>query len=89
MDKRTYRLRSGAVIYDSVNQDAGKVLTNANCTDELAEYHLLTNKNCRKYFIDLREDIDDFLKSKYPSGIDDKPKVVRRKRVAKSETNEK
>ena len=69
MDERKYKIRAGAVIYDAVNQDAGKVMTNANCTDELAEYHLLTNPNSRKYFVDLPENIDEILAEKYPNGF--------------------
>jgi hypothetical protein len=67
-----YKIRAGALIYDVINKDASKVMTQANITDELAEYHLLTNKLARKYFENLPIDIDTQLAKKYPGGWEDK-----------------
>ena len=44
-----YKLRSGALLRD-INGDSSKMLSNANMTDELAEYHLRTNPKCIKFF---------------------------------------
>jgi hypothetical protein len=51
-----FKVKAGALIYDPVNQDAGKILTAANCTDELALYHIKHNPNCRKFFSVLPDD---------------------------------
>jgi len=53
-----YQVRAGAVLKDVVNYDAGKILTAANVTEELALYHLSTNPNCRKYFTEFPEDVE-------------------------------
>jgi hypothetical protein len=59
MESKQYAIRAGAVINDITTFDAGKVLTAANCTEELALYHLAANPACRKYFSKLPENIDE------------------------------
>jgi hypothetical protein len=61
MEETKFQVKRGAVIYDPVNQDAGKILTFSNCTDELALYHLKHNPGCKKYFAVLPENIDELL----------------------------
>ena len=48
MASSRYKLKAGALL--QAFSDASKVCTNANLTDELAEYHLRINPACRKYF---------------------------------------
>lgn len=62
-EKSKFQVKRGAVLYDPVNQDAGKVLTAANCTDELALYHLKNNPNARKFFSTLPDDVDDLIEN--------------------------
>jgi hypothetical protein len=66
-EKTKFKLRRGVVLYDPVNLDAGKMLTSANCTDELALYHLKFNPNCRKHFHELPDDVEELIKS-YQTG---------------------
>jgi hypothetical protein len=74
MEKKTsqYAVKAGVVINDLINFDAGKVLTAASCTEELALYHLRTNPECRKYFSRLPENIDEVLVQEVPdnNGMD-------------------
>jgi hypothetical protein len=44
-----YRLRAGVILRD-VNGDSSKMMSNANLTDELAQYHLTSNPKCAKFF---------------------------------------
>ncbi|MCL1936818.1 MAG: hypothetical protein FWF52_00275 [Candidatus Azobacteroides sp.] len=60
-EKSKFQLPRGIVLYDPINKDANKILTAANCTDELALYHLKYNPNCRKYFSGLPENIDELI----------------------------
>jgi hypothetical protein len=50
MEKKpcSYRLKPGALL--TAFGDESKTCTNANLTDELAEYHLSTNPGCAKLF---------------------------------------
>jgi type I site-specific restriction-modification system R (restriction) subunit len=57
--KCDFKVKAGAVIEDVTSFDAGKILTAANCTDELALYHIANNPNCKKYFTAIPEDIDE------------------------------
>lgn len=66
--ERKYRIRKGALIYDPINRDASLIMTDNNCTDLLAEYHLLANPDCSKYFVDLHENFESKLKEKYKGG---------------------
>jgi hypothetical protein len=61
MEETKFQVKRGVIIYDPVNQDAGKILTFSNCTDELALYHLKHNPGCKKYFSVLPENIDELL----------------------------
>jgi hypothetical protein len=79
MKETKFRVRAGAVLYDPVNKDAGKILTAANCTDELALYHLLHNPNCRKYFSVLPENLDELLESVNSDGNGKKGRKGRKK----------
>jgi hypothetical protein len=63
MKETKFKVRAGAVLYDPVNKDAGKILTMANCTDELALYHLKHNPNSRKYFSVLPENLEELLEN--------------------------
>jgi hypothetical protein len=63
MKETKFKVKAGAVLYDPVNKDAGKILTMANCTDELALYHLRHNPNCRKYFSVLPENLEELLEN--------------------------
>lgn len=44
-----YELKKGVVL--QVFGDPTKAVTNANLTDELAEWHLKNNPSCRKFFV--------------------------------------
>ena len=44
-----YRLRAGVILRD-VNGDSSKMMSNANITDDLAQYHLESNPKCAKFF---------------------------------------
>jgi hypothetical protein len=57
-EKTKFKIKRGVVLYDPINQDAGKLLTAANCTDELALYHLKFNPNCRRFFYELPDNVD-------------------------------
>ncbi|MDR0688155.1 MAG: hypothetical protein LBF55_05645 [Prevotellaceae bacterium] len=59
MEAKPYAIRAGAVINDVLTFDAGKVLTAASCTEELALYHLHANPACRKFFSRLPDDVDE------------------------------
>ena len=48
MANSRYALKAGVLL--QAFSDASKACTNANLTDELAEYHLRTNPACRKFF---------------------------------------
>ena len=61
MKEKKFQVKRGAVLYDPVNQDASKILTAANCTDELALHHLKNNPNSRKYFSVLPDDVDELI----------------------------
>ena len=58
-----FKLLRGVVLYDPIALDAGKILTAANCTEELALYHLKFNPSCRKHFYELPEDVDELIKN--------------------------
>ena len=48
MTLSNYQLKAGVLL--QAFGDASKVMTNANITDELAEFHLKTNPSCARYF---------------------------------------
>jgi len=75
-EKSKYRLRAGALLRDNVGFDASKMISQANITDGLAEFHLLSNPDCKDLFVGLPEDIGEYLAEKYPDGwIDEKAKL--------------
>lgn len=51
-----YLLPAGALLYDVVNMDSARAMSNANIREELALYHLATNPGCEKQFSRLPED---------------------------------
>ena len=63
MEEKKFKVKAGAVLYDPVNKAVDKILTAANCTDELALYHLKHNPNCKKYFSVLPEDVDELVEN--------------------------
>jgi hypothetical protein len=67
MEKSKFQIRRGAVLYDPINKDVSKILTAANCTDELALYHLKLNPNSRKYFSELPDNVDELIE-KFKTG---------------------
>jgi hypothetical protein len=67
MEEKKFQVKRGVILYDPISQDAGKILTAANCTDELALYHLKNNPDARRYFSVLPDDVDELL-SKITSG---------------------
>ncbi|MCL2596228.1 MAG: nucleotide-binding protein [Paludibacter sp.] len=80
MEKSKYKIRNGALLQDVINADNSKTVGNSNMTDELAEYHLLTNPDCKKHFVDLPFDIDEQLAKKREKifivhGHNDKAKI--------------
>lgn len=62
-DTCKFKLRAGALLHDVVNFDNDLLCSNANITNELALYHLKTNKNAKKYFQTLPEDVDDLIEA--------------------------
>lgn len=62
-DTCKFKLKTGALLQDVVNYDNDLLCSNANITDELALYHLKTNKNAKKYFQTLPEDVDDLIEA--------------------------
>jgi len=48
MARSKYLLKQGVLL--QAFSDSSKTCTNANLTDELAEWHLKNNPACRKYF---------------------------------------
>lgn len=50
-----YQLKPGALL--QAFSDASKTCTNANLTDELAEFHLSTNPGCIKFFTPASQEI--------------------------------
>jgi hypothetical protein len=63
MEESTFKIRAGTVLYDPVNQDADKILTANNCTDELALYHLKHNPGCRKHFYQLPDNLGELIEN--------------------------
>ena len=63
MEKKKFRVKAGTVLYDPVSKKFDKILTAANCTDELALYHLKHNKDCKKYFSILPDDVDEMVEN--------------------------
>jgi DNA-binding CsgD family transcriptional regulator len=72
MEVSKFKVKAGAVLYDPVNKDLSKVLTAANCTDELALYHLKHNPNSKKFFSILPDDADELIEN-YEEKKENKP----------------
>lgn len=62
-EESKFQVIRGKVLHDTVNQDVSKILTYANCTDELALYHLKHNPNARKFFSTLPDDVDELIEN--------------------------
>jgi hypothetical protein len=62
-DTCKFKLKAGALLQDVVNYDNGLLCSNANITDDLALYHLKTNKNAAKYFQELPENVDELIET--------------------------
>jgi hypothetical protein len=75
-----FKLLRGVVLYDPIALDAGRILTAANCTEELALYHLKFNPACRKHFYELPDDVDEQIKN-YRTGTP-RTKAARAKKEA-------
>lgn len=85
MEVSKFKVKAGAVLYDPVNKDLSKVLTAANCTDQLALYHLKHSPNpkIREYFSVIPDDVDELIEnykeekeSKSPKNNPPKPPVI-------------
>ena len=74
-----FKLKFGAVLYDTENFDSSKTGTNANITDELAIWHLKQDPRKIKYFLGLPEnfDIADFNKDNTLSSEEVKEEVTK------------
>lgn len=56
MENKLYELPKGRLLQGFPHGGSEKNMTNANCTNELAEWHLKNNPGCEKYFSKLPED---------------------------------
>lgn len=63
-----YQLKAGVLL--QAFGDASKVMTNANITDELAQWHLKNNPACAKYFAIMpgQADIPDEIRTPKQAG---------------------
>ena len=67
MASSKYQLKQGVLL--QAFGDASKVMTNANITDDLAEYHLSHNPACAKYFAVLPTALPKAVTPSAPAGI--------------------